>query len=143
MISRRDVLVGACGAATTPLARRLHAEPEVTADGLYTEPWFLKSFLDLRSDLEETTKKGKRLVVMWSLKGCPYCKETHVVNFGNPEIAGFIQDHFEVVQLNIIGSLPVTDFDGQSISEKSLAYKNSIRFTPTFQFFSKFHERRR
>jgi len=136
MISRRRVLLGISGAATSLATMSSRAEPIMTADGLYSEPWFLKSFLDLRSDLDETTKKGKRFVIMWSLKGCPYCKETHVVNFGNPEIVGYIQEHFEVLQLNVIGALPVTDFDGQSISEKSLAYKNSIRFTPTFQFFS-------
>lgn len=136
MISRRRVLLAISGAAVSSAAMRLHAEPMVTADGLYTEPWFLQSFLDLRSDLEDTTKKGKRLVIMWSLKGCPYCKETHVVNFGNPEIVSYVREHFEVLELNIIGSLPVTDFDGQSISEKALAYKNKVRFTPTFQFFS-------
>jgi thioredoxin-related protein len=136
MISRRHLLLGISGAVTLLLTDRPQAEPLLTADGLYSEPWFLKSFMDLRSDLAETTNKGKRFVIMWSLKGCPYCKETHVVNFGNPEIVAYVREHFEVLQLNVIGSLPVTDFDGQSISEKSLASKSSIRFTPTFQFFS-------
>lgn len=136
MIERRRVLTGIGGVAATLVIAQARSEPMMTADGLYTEPWFLKSFLDLRSDIEDTTKKGKRFVIMWSLKGCPYCKETHIVNFGNPKIVEYIRARFEVLQLNIIGSLPVTDFDGQSIREKELAYKNKIHFTPTFQFFS-------
>jgi thioredoxin-related protein len=39
------------------------------------------------------------------------------------------------LQLNIIGSRKVTDFDGRELSEKELAAKYGIRFTPTFQFF--------
>ena len=72
---------------------------------------------------------------MWELKGCPYCKETHFVNFAQPRISDYIHDNFEVLQLNIIGSRKVTDFDGKEIGEKELAAKYGVRFTPTFQFF--------
>jgi len=40
-----------------------------------------------------------------------------------------------VLQLNIIGDRKVKDFDGVELSEKALAAKYGIRFTPTFQFF--------
>jgi thioredoxin-related protein len=110
-------------------------EPILTDDGLYKEPWFLESFLLLSEDLEDTRKEGKRFVIMWELKGCPYCKETHFVNFARPDIADYIKANFEVLQLNIIGSRKVTDFDGQELSEKELAAKYGVRFTPTFQFF--------
>ena len=40
-----------------------------------------------------------------------------------------------MLQLNIIGSRKVTDFDGKELSEKELAAKYGVRFTPTFQFF--------
>ncbi|MBN9014383.1 MAG: thioredoxin family protein [Rhizobiales bacterium] len=136
MLTRREILLGTSAAVVSLVARSAIAEPVLTAEGLYSEPWFLQSFLDLRNDLEEATKKGKRLAIMWSLKGCPYCKETHVVNFGDQAIVDYVRAHFEILQLNYIGSLPVTDFDGQSLSEKDLARKNNVRFTPTFQFFS-------
>ncbi len=133
-ISRRSLLLAAAatGAAGFVPAR---AEPTLTADGLYREPWFLESFLDLRDDLQSTTKEGKRFAIMWELKGCPYCKETHFVNFAQDRITNYIKANFEVLQLNIIGSLPVTDFDGEQLSEKKLAAKYGVRFTPTFQFF--------
>jgi thioredoxin-related protein len=133
MISRRTMLIGAASFASAPRAR---AEgPILTDDGLYKEPWFLESFLDLADDLEGARKEGKRFVVMWELKGCPYCKETHFVNFAQPRIADYVKTNFEVLQLNIIGSRKVIDFDGAELSEKQLAAKYGVRFTPTFQFF--------
>ena len=47
----------------------------------------------------------------------------------------YVKTNFEVLQLNIIGSRKVTDFDGTELSEKELAAKYGVRFTPTFQFF--------
>lgn len=110
-------------------------EPKLGANGLYVQPWFLESFLDLREDLDEAAGKGKRFVIFWEQKGCPYCKETHVVNLANPEISGFIQKHFVVLQLDLYGSRKVKDFDGQELEEKALAQKWGVRFTPTVQFF--------
>jgi thioredoxin-related protein len=69
------------------------------------------------------------------LKGCPACRDTHLLNFSQPAISEYVQKRFEIVQLNIIGSRVVTDFDGEKLSEKRLAEKYGIRFTPTFQFF--------
>jgi len=134
MLTRRNLLLctAACGVLAGTGAR---TEPILTDDGLYKEPWFLESFLELADDLEGAAKEGKRFVVMWELKGCPYCKETHFVNFARPHIADYIRSNFEVLQLNIIGSRKVTDFDGEELSEKAMAAKYGVRFTPTFQFF--------
>ncbi|MEZ5935315.1 MAG: thioredoxin family protein [Alphaproteobacteria bacterium] len=110
-------------------------EPILTDDGLYTQAWFLDSFLDLAEDLDEAHAEGKRFAIMWELKGCPYCKETHFVNFADPEINKYIRDNFVVLQLNYLGSRLVTDFDGEELEERELREKYGIRFTPTFQFF--------
>ena len=52
-----------------------------------------------------------------------------------PEIEDFVRQQFDILQLNIIGAREVTDFDGEKMSEKRLAERYGIRFTPTFQFF--------
>jgi thioredoxin-related protein len=137
--TRRHLLLGsaACGLMVASAGVGAQAAgPILTDDGLYKEPWFLESFLVLPEDLEDAHKAGKRFVIMWELKGCPYCKETHFVNFARPDISAYIQANFEVLQLNIIGSRKVTDFDGQELSEKDMATKYGVRFTPTFQFFA-------
>ena len=134
MTTRRNLLITAASLAVLGV-QRARAEPILTDDGLYKEPWFLESFLELADDLEASHKEGKRFAIMWELKGCPYCKETHFVNFAQPRISDYIRANFEVLQLNIIGSRKVTDFDGVELSEKAIAAKYGVRFTPTFQFF--------
>lgn len=134
MITRRNWMLGA-GSMGILASTGVGAEPILTDDGFYKEPWFLESFLELADDLEDAAKAGKRFAVMWALKGCPYCKETHFVNFAQPRISDYIKANFEVLQLNIIGSRKVTDFDGEELSEKAIAAKYAVRFTPTFQFF--------
>ena len=121
--------------ATSAFADDDYTGPVETEDGMYTETWFLQSFLDLSDDLEEANAQGKRFVVMWELKGCPYCRETHLVNFANEEIRHFVRENFVVLQLNIQGSRAITDFDGEELEERELARKYGIRYTPTFQFF--------
>jgi len=135
MIGRRNLLVGSASLVALSIAGVRAEQPILTDDGLYKEPWFLESFLDLGDDLEGAAKDGKRFVIMWELKGCPYCKETHFANFAQPRIADYVKSNFEVLQLNIVGSRKVTDFDGSELSEKELAAKYNVRFTPTFQFF--------
>ncbi len=132
-LSRRSLLAGA---AVMMAAPRASASPlKLNDDGLYTKPWFLESLLDLNDDLKEASDKGKRLVIMWELKGCPYCKKIHEINLADPAIETFIKDKFEVLQLNIRGSREVTDFDGERLAEKDFARKYGVRATPTFQFF--------
>jgi thioredoxin-related protein len=133
-IDRRGWLFGGA-AALLYAATRAEAEPVLGEDGLYTEPWFLQSFLILPEDLAAADKAQKRYAVMWELRGCPYCKETHLVNFAEPRIVDYLKTNFEVLQLNILGLRQVTDFDGEVLTEKDLARKYDVRYTPTFQFF--------
>lgn len=135
MLSRRLLLTGSAASALAAVPGRARAEAILTEDGIYRQPWFLDSLLELADDLAAASEKKKRLAIMWELRGCPYCKETHLVNFAKPEISAFIQQHFEVLQLNLIGSREVVDFDGEKLSEKRLAQKYDVRYTPTFQFF--------
>jgi thioredoxin-related protein len=134
-LTRRNLLVGTASAVALGVARARADEPILTDDGLYRQPWFLESFLDLADDLDAAHKENKRFVIMWELKGCPYCKETHFVNFAQPRISDYVKSNFEVLQLNIIGSRKVTDFDGTELAEKDMAAKYGVRYTPTFQFF--------
>ena len=133
MTRRAFVALAPAIVAAAPLPAK--AEPVLGDDGLYHEPWFLSSFLDLRDDLESATSEGKRLAVMWELRGCPYCRETHLVNLADQDIANYIRANFHVLLLNLIGSRKVVDFDGSEATEKELAERYAIRFTPTFQFF--------
>ena len=134
-MSRRTLMLGAAASGALAISLARAEGPALTGDGLYREPWFLQSFLNLGDDLETAKSEGKRFAIMWELKGCPYCKETHFVNFAQERIADYVKANFEITQLNIIGSLKVIDFDGSELREKDLAAKYGVRYTPTFQFF--------
>lgn len=135
--TRRDVILGgaALAAATSLADRGARSDAVLTEDGLYRQPWFIDSLLELSDDLDGAAKAGKRFAIMWELRGCPYCRETHLVNFARPDIENYVKSNFDVLQLNIIGSRKVMDFDGAELTEKALAAKYGVRFTPTFQFF--------
>ena len=133
MLSRRSVIAGSAAALCLP--RIATAEPALNDDGLYHQPWFLQSLLELPDDLKDAKDKGKRFAIMWELKGCPYCKKIHTVNLADPAIETFIRERFDILQLNIIGAREIIDFDGQRMPEKQFAQKYGVRFTPTFQFF--------
>ncbi|MGH1589373.1 thioredoxin family protein [Methylobacterium phyllosphaerae] len=132
MSTRRRFLAGALALG---LPSRAVAQAIQGDDGLYREPWFLESFLDLSDDLKAAREHGKRLAVLWELKGCPFCKQIHLVNFADPVTSAYIRERFEILQLNFIGAREVTDFDGQILSEKGFAEKYGIRSTPSIQFF--------
>jgi len=133
--TRRHLLIGSAALAASLMGVRARADAVLTEDGLYRQPWFLESLLELADDLTGAASGGKRFAVMWELRGCPYCRETHLVNFARPDIADYIKTNFDILQLNIVGSRKVKDFDGGEIAEKALAAKYGVRFTPTLQFF--------
>jgi thioredoxin-related protein len=136
MLSRRQVMVGgALAAAGTAGAAPARAEAVLGDDGLHKQDWFLQSFLELGPDLEDAAAENKRFAVMWEISGCPYCRDTHLINLADPEVAGFIRERFAILQLNLVGALEVADFDGTMLPEKDLAARYGVRYTPTIQFF--------
>src|SRR2546430_8044349 len=110
--TRRNLVAGSAALAASLVAPRVRGAAVLTEDGLYKQPWFLESFLELADDLQGAANLGKRFAIMWELRGCPYCRETHLVNFARPDIEEYIKGNFEILQLNITGSRKVTDFDG-------------------------------
>ena len=117
------------------LSRAEAAEPRLSDDGLYIQPWFSNTFLDLRDDLAEAASSNRRLVIFWEQRGCPYCRELHQVNLADDEIVAYIRANFLALQLNLFGSREVTDFDGAKMEERHLAARWRINFTPTLCFF--------
>ena len=100
-------------------------------DGLHKQSWMRDTFKDLREDLDEANLEGKRLVLMFEQRGCVYCSKMHKDVYSREKVSNYIDENFFVVQLNLHGDLEVTDFDGEILSEKAMARKWSILFTPT------------
>ena len=110
---------------------------EIGDDGLHKQIWMRDTFKDLREDLNEANMEGKRLVLMFEQRGCIYCSKMHNDVYSRGDISSYIEENFYVVQLNLHGDLEVTDFDGEVLSEKAMARKWNILFTPTVLYLSR------
>jgi thioredoxin-related protein len=98
-------------------------------------PWFTETFLDLREDVADAAREGKRLMILFQQDGCPYCKELVQVNFSQKAIADKTRKNFLAVSLNIWGDREAMWTDGRKFSEKQLAAFLKVQFTPTLLFF--------
>ncbi len=131
-MNRRDLFVFVAAAAVAGMTSgRTTAEAVLGDDGLHKQPFFLDSFLELGDDLEDAAAEGKGLIILFEQRGCPYCRELHLVNFARKEITDLMEAKFLVVQLDLWGSRAVTDFDGEEMEERDLAQKWLVNFTPT------------
>jgi len=119
--------------AALALAVPVHAA-ELGDDGLHKTPWMRDTFKDLREDLGEANAEGKRLVLFFEQRGCIYCTKMHKDVFPDPNLTRLIEETYFVVQLNLHGDVEVTDFDGEALSEKDMARKWNVLFTPTILF---------
>ncbi|MEP2532565.1 thioredoxin family protein [Shimia sp.] len=103
-------------------------------DGLHKADWMRDTFKDLREDLEEANAEGKRLLLIVEQRGCIYCKKMHEEVFVMPEIAALLRERYFIVQINMFGDVEVTDFDGETLSEKEIVKRWGALFTPNMIF---------
>ena len=103
-------------------------------DGLHKTDWMRDTFKDLREDLAEANAEGKRLVLMVEQRGCIYCAKMHKEVFPRADVASYIRDNFFVVQINVTAATEITDFDGETLTEKQAARKWGLLFTPSILF---------
>ena len=107
---------------------------ELGDDGLHKADWMRDTFKDLSEDFEEAQAEGKRLAIIFEQRGCIYCTKMHKEVFSRDEIADYIRDNYFVVQMNLHGDIDVTDLDGDTRSEKAMARKWGVLFTPSIFF---------
>lgn len=99
--------------------------------------WFSQSFLDFREDVAEAARDKRQVMIYFGQDGCPYCKELLTTNFSRPEIVDKTRANFQVVALDIWGDRPVTWVDGTVQTEKVLARRLGVQFTPTILFLDR------
>jgi thioredoxin-related protein len=107
---------------------------EVAPYAIDIPPWFATTFLDIREDIAEAAKDGRRLLVYFGQDGCPYCRQLMVTNFSQRSIVEKTRKHFVAIALNMWGDREVTWLDGLVVSEKELARRLKVQFTPTLLF---------
>jgi thioredoxin-related protein len=93
--------------------------------------WFAQTFLDVREDVRDAAREGKRLLIYFGQDGCPYCTELMRTNFSQQRIVEKTRKAFVAVEINIWGDREVTWIDGKARGEKDFARFMKIQFTPT------------
>src|SRR5687767_10801475 len=96
--------------------------------------WFSESLLELREDVADAARQGKRVMLYFGQDGCPYCMRLMEVNFRQAAIAAKAQKNLVALALNIWGDREVVWTDGAATTEKQLAAKLKVQFTPTLLF---------
>jgi len=103
-------------------------------DGLHKPDWLRDTFKVMAEDLAEANAEGKRMVVIFEQRGCIYCTKMHEEVFPDPRVEAILREKYFVVQMNLFGDIEVTDFDGEVLSEKDMAARWGVLFTPTMLF---------
>ena len=137
-MNRRLILSGlALTLAAPALIRPARADlphPPLGEDGLHKPAWLHETFRDLRDDLDEANAAGKRLLILVEQRGCIYCTRMHEQVYTDERIDRMLREDFMVVQMNLFGDVPVTDFDGTELPERQMMRRWGVVFTPTMIF---------
>ena len=131
------VALGLSSAAQAASSSDPALHPDLANPGAIAHPeWFKSSFLDLNEDIGDAAAEGRHLMLYFYQDGCPYCKLFIEKNLQDPDIQAEVRAHFEIVPINMYGSLEVTDTDGSVSPESEFARKQGIQFTPTIAVYS-------
>lgn len=99
--------------------------------------WFKESFLDIGEDIAESKANNKHFMVFMDLEGCPYCTKMLKENFiAENKTSEFIKKYFDVIEINVKGSREIAWDENTTLSEKELAEKLEIQYSPTILFFN-------
>ncbi len=110
------------------------AAAEPSPHAIELPPVFQDTFLDIRGDAREAARAGKRLMLYFGQDGCPYCRRLLHDNLRQKDIAERVGKHLYPIAFNIWGDREVTWIDGAVLTEKQLAARLKVQFTPTLLF---------
>ena len=98
--------------------------------------WFHEGFLDVKEDIAAAKSEGKRLMIMFTQDGCPYCNVMVERNLAQKDIEDLMRSQFKVVAINLVGDREVSNIDGKRYTEKTFSEALKVQFTPTLMFFN-------
>lgn len=114
------------------------ASPErgkVTGGVIHSAPdWFKESFLEIADDVDEASEAGKHVLLFFQLNGCPYCDRMLTEIFEAEPHKSYLQQHFDVIAINVRGDREIAFNESFSATEKALAEKLNVWATPGIVF---------
>jgi thioredoxin-related protein len=114
--------------ALTPTAHAAGNDP-------YTH-FFSETFGDFAEELAQAKAEGKQgVLVFFEMDECPFCHYMKKNVLNQPEVQSYYREHFLNLVVDIEGDVEITDFEGNSTTQKAWAEKNRVRATPVIAFF--------
>ena len=98
--------------------------------------FFQPKFGDLRADLAEAKKQGKKGVFLFfEMDECPFCDRMKSTILNQADVQDAYRSQFLVYPIDVNGDTGMTDFQGKDTTEKDFAFAHRVRATPTLLFF--------
>lgn len=121
-----------------PSGAASHTEPGKIIGGVMHQApsWFKDSFLEIADDVDEANDEGKHLLLFFQLNACPYCDRMLEEIFETEPHSSFIQQHFDVIAINVSGDREVVFNEEVTVSEKQLSEILKVRATPAILFLN-------
>ena len=91
--------------------------------------WFKESFMEIAEDTEEAKEENKHVILFFHVAQCPYCAQM-LDNF-DAELKPYIQKNFDIIAINTRGAREVAFSEDVSMTERQLARKLKVQYTPT------------
>ena len=119
----------------------LAAEPEMRGSikgGVAHEApdWFKESFLDIQEDVDEATAANRHVLLFFQLNNCPYCDRMLREVFETDPLMSYIQEHFDVIAINVRGDREIAFNETTSVTEKELSELLKVWSTPGIMFLN-------
>ena len=97
--------------------------------------FFQPGFGDLKADLQEARKQGKKgIFLFFEMDDCPWCERMKTTILNQSEVQDAYRALFLLYSIDVNGDTQMTDFQGRQTTEKAFALANRVRATPTMLF---------
>lgn len=105
--------------------------------GASSAEFFDGNFHDYQENLNEARDGGKSAIfVFFYLDDCPFCHKMRRSVLNQPAILAFYKKHFLNYELDINGSIEMSDFNGDDTTQRVFAAKqHNVFATPVLAFF--------
>ncbi len=98
--------------------------------------FFMAKLGDFKEELATARKEGRQgVLIMFEMEDCPFCARMKGTVLNQSEVQDWYRRHFLIYDMDVKGSTEMTDFQGNSTTEKAFSLAQRARATPTFIFF--------
>ena len=99
--------------------------------------FFNETFGDFSEELRRARDEGKQGVMLFfEMDECPFCHFMKENILNRPDVQAYYRENFLSFPVDIEGDVEITDFSGQSMTQKDFAFKiNRVRATPVIAFY--------